>query len=1020
MYEPHSKNAAKHGALLRRLAKLTAASITATALAPAAYAQLPANQLPTGKQITQPLLGTTQDVGSLPVNIVLTPDGKYAIASDMGFREYLTCLNTAANPANGTVAGQLAQPITAPAPQPTDGTVPGPPTSKSLAAYGQAYGGSNGLYYGLAVAANTGGGYTVYAAQGTNHTIAIATVGTDGSITKGATITMKPGEAPAGLSLDSSGKLYVAVNTNNTGGLRQLISPGYMVVYDTTNPAITTSKPAPEVSRVAFNGPMDTFGTYTAPSNTSFRAGRAAPFTPTNFPYAIAALSNGSKVYVGSQRDGGIFSINMANPAKPVTSFIPTGSHPVSLLLNKAQTLLYVANAQDDSISQITTANDTVAQTISLRPAQAANIPGVTPTGLALSSDEKTLYATVADMNAVAVVGLTGTANATVSGYIPTGWYPSSVAYVAATANTPASLLVANAKGSNTSHVLDTQGSLLPGNGMPAPGNPNPGHIEDVQPAPASGFEDTYYAETIIEGNVQNIPVPTDAATLANDTGTVLANNNLGMSSAGDTLAAIGLKGSKSIQHVIYIVKENRTYDQILGDEPNGNGSSSLTLFPKTVTPNLHGLAERFILLDNFYDCAEVSGDGWNWSTNGIGNEFVIKNVPYQYSSRGRSYDFEGQVNNGIAAGFPASAVPGGSTVFPNGQAAFPDTSTPASGYIWDAAARAGLTFRNYGFFTSSGVANQIPDNYPTEKGLQPGGHYTGGVLNPSISGQTDLDFRKFDTNYADSDAPITGGMATTYPLTSYGQFNEPNRFAEWNREFQLMLAAAPNGASVPNLMTIKLMSDHTAGFSTGKPTPTAHVSDNDYGVAEVVQAVRNSAIWNSTAIFVIEDDAQNGPDHVDCHRSTCYVISPYVKKSVVDHSFHNTDSVLHSIELLLGASPLSQYDAFAPTFGADFATTPVNNDPFVAVLPPSSDIYQTASAAFLKANPQYIHLAKLSDKMNFSQEDLVPSALLNQIIWQSVKGFGSKMPAPAHHVFLARPIAKGSKAAKTTVKDSD
>ncbi len=971
---------------------------SARAAAGAAPTGLNATQLVTGKQITPQGTGT-QNVGSLPMNMVLTPDGKYALVSDMGFREYLTCLNTS--------TGLLAQPITSTPPVPTDGTVAGPPVSKSLIAFGAPYSNRVGLYYGLAVKSNSDGTYTAYAAQGQNATIAVITVAADGSLSQSGTIKMQSGDFPAGLSLDSNGLLYVAVNVSSTSSL---FTPSSLVVYNTAS-AVGTAGAAPEVSRVLFNTGIDNLGTYNAPSNNSTRPGPSLPFTPPSYAYAVSALPDGSKVYATSQRDGGIYSISLTNGVASAPKFIKTGtqpvvlaavpgaivggSHPVSFAYDSVAKKLYVANAQDDSISIVSTVTDTVTGTVSLRPAGAANVPGVTPTGLTLSADAKTLYATLGDMNAVAVVD---TASTSVTGAIPVGWYPTAVA-VGSSGN----LLVANAKGTSSA-------------------NPNPGHVKTT-PASPNEFEDTYYDLSIIEGNVLNVPIPSTAA-LAADTAQVMANN-VGASTANDMLTQIGLAGSKQIKHVIYIVKENRTYDQVLGDVQtvNGqsvNGEADLAVFGQKVSPNLHALASQFVWLDNFYDASEVSPDGWNWASSAMANEYTTKNVPYNYSQRGRQYDFEGQNNGYIVGGFPANSPEGVaySKLFPKGAAPITDVATEPGGFIWDAVESGGLSFRNYGFFTSTGAKNQVPDNYPGELGLTPGGHYTGGLLSRSANGYTDIDFRKFDTDYADSDAPTTGGNNAPYPRAVYGKFNSPNRFQEWNREFQGMLTSAQNDGSnydkyVPSLMTVKLMSDHTAGYSTGKATPAAHVADNDYGVTELVKAVSQSPIWNSTAIFVIEDDAQDGPDHVDCHRSTCYVISPYVKPNTVDHTFHNSASVVKSIGLLLGVGPLNQNDAYAPSFGPDFQATP--SGATIALLPEDmGTVTQTASAAFLKKHPEFLKLAKLSDKMDFSKEDLVPEQVLNQIIWQSVKGVGSPMPAPRHGVI---PVAVSAQSAKKSVK---
>ena len=295
-----------------------------------------------------------------------------------------------------------------------------------------------------------------------------------------------------------------------------------------------------------------------------------------------------------------------------------------------------------------------------------------------------------------------------------------------------------------------------------------------------------------------------------------------------------------------------------------------------------------------------------------------------------------------------------------------------------------------------------------------------------SHQGTSDVNFREFDTAYADSDAPSQ--MGSPYPKPVFGQYDAPSRFSEWNREFQLMLQqgqadnagnpASPVDKYVPQFMTVRLMHDHTQGVSAGKHTPTAEVADNDYGVAQLVQAVSQSPIWKSTAIFVIEDDAQDGPDHVDVHRSTAYVISPFIKQGSVDHTFYNTNSVMHTMELLLGLPPMTQYDAAATPI-LDFDTAPNNGSVFVPQMP-SAFITQTARIPS-KHSPLY-KLAVMTQGMDFTQEDKAPAQLLNQVIWQSVKGVGSAMPAPRHGVIpvQASKGKAGAKAAKTVARDDD
>ena len=368
-------------------------------------------------------------------------------------------------------------------------------------------------------------------------------------------------------------------------------------------------------------------------------------------------------------------------------------------------------------------------------------------------------------------------------------------------------------------------------------------------------------------------------------------------------------------------MKENRTYDQVLGDLPQGNGDPKRCIFGREVTPNQHALAERFVLLDNFYDSGDVSGDGWAWSTQAMANENVARNVPYQYSSRGRRYDFEGQNNDYPTGGFPAKNADGqplsDDPRFKDGAKPVPDVGAAPGGHLWDLARKHNISYRNYGFFASDGVTSGgriiLPDNYPAVAGLQPGGH--------DLEGITDVDFRRFDLDYPDSDArPMlfkqTGDDVYLTGTKAIGKHRAPSRFREWKTEFDEMLAKDPTGNAVPAFMTVRFCTDHTAGMSAGKHTPRSMVADNDYAVGQLVDAISHSPIWKNTAIFIIEDDAQNGPDHVDIHRSTCYVVSPYIKAKSIDHSFQNTVSVIKTMELLLNLPPMCQFDAAAADLG--------------------------------------------------------------------------------------------------------
>jgi hypothetical protein len=282
------------------------------------------------------------------------------------------------------------------------------------------------------------------------------------------------------------------------------------------------------------------------------------------------------------------------------------------------------------------------------------------------------------------------------------------------------------------------------------------------------------------------------------------------------------------------------------------------------------------------------------------------------------------------------------------------------------------------------------------------------------------MDFPNFNLDFPDSDAPKiyfekTGDPNCQYLIPGYGKYNVPSRFSEWNREFQQMLSKDPSGGAVPAMMFVRMPHDHTQGMASRKHTPASEVADDDCGVGELVDAISHSAIWESTAIFVIEDDAQNGPDHVDCHRTTAFIISPWIKSGSVDHHFCNTDSMLKTMELLLGLAPMSQYDALALPI-LDWDTKPSNAEPYTAILPAKEIIAQinpraTRATTQASANPLN-DLAAASDKMDFTHADAAPADELNQIIWKSVHGPDSQMPAPKNS--LVSPVRKGpAKAAK-------
>src|SRR5579875_161743 len=863
-----------------------------------------AQQLPNGRMLS-PSLYTTP-VGNVPVNLAISPDGRYALCTCIGHESGLWCLRLS----DGRIVSHLAFPNTSPHPS------------------------TYGLYYGLAIAPNN----TLYLSEGCNSAIAEVKLKSDGSLSLVKTLAMPvKGDVPAGMALDQRGYLYVAVNMFwGQRDPRLMLNPGQLAIYN--------------------------LQTHQWVSTTNLNAKLS------NFPLAVAVTPQGDRVFVSSERDSAVYVFNASRPTHPtLQKKVITGNHPDALCLNRKATRCYVANAHRDTISVLDVPSCRVLATISLRPESLRGLPGVTPTGLALSLDEKTLYATLADLDAVAVIS---TRTNRLLGLIPTGWYPTSLAV----SPHGKSLFVANGMGNQAQ-------------------NPNPLQIAGRPDA------DTYYILNLIHGSVQTIPLPNSLTTL---TRTVLDKAHIPSKPPnGNPLAAIGLRAGK-IKHVIYVIKENRTYDQVLGDLPNGNGDPNLCLFGTEITPNMHALAERFVLLDNFYCCGEVSGSGWTWSTQGMSNEYVQRNVPYTYSGRGRLYDYEGQNNGYLVGGHPALGPDGKplpDLLFPKGANPIPDVAGIPTGRIWDRVRQAGLSYRNYGFFLSEGLnlpgfGQVLPDNYPDETGLQPPGH--------DLAGKTDDDFRRFDLDYPDSDAPEiwyerTHDPNCLYPERAYGKYAMPSRIAEWKREFHEMLVKDPSGNAVPAFITIRLMMDHTAGLRSGAHSPASDVADNDYAVGELVETISHSPIWKSTAIFVIEDDAQDGPDHVDAHRSPCLAISPWIKAHSEDHRFYNTDSVLRTIELLLGLKPMSEYDALASPI-LDWDTAPNNDAPYTALLPPKRIIAEhNPSKSALKPGSVLYRLVAEADHLDFSHADAAPAQRLNRMIWVSVRGPHSPMPPPRY-----------------------
>ena len=729
------------------------------------------------------------------------------------------------------------------------------------------------------------------------------------------------------------------------------------------------------------------------------------------YPYDVRVLSNGnkvSKIYVSLWGDGSIAVVN-PNLRNRVT-YIKVDRHPTLILFNNVRTRMYVVNSDADSVSVIDTVTDRVIERIDVRLSETAK-PGVSPEGLALSEDEQTLFVANAHANAVAVIRLAKTPTAKdrskLVGCVPTGNYASAVAIV------NNQLFIANGKGTgmeNSSNIVNETGMY--------PNMPN-----SLFPGDRYNKQGTH-PDAIVDGNFSLVNLP-DEKQLYAYTQQVMRNNGL----LGRENADIFPGGKSPFKHVIYVIRENRTYDQVFGDiTASGDGSKadgepSVAIFgagkaarspsdaPQDITPNAHALVLRFGLLDRFFVNAEASPDGHNWSTAAFSNDYIDKAFRWNYSRRGRSYEFEGfnrlpeyyppenqprvtlppvfdlPVTAETLAAYEKKYVP-----YLNGGR---DIGEPESLYLWDAAKRAGLTYRTYGEYAvsiSEGRVKEVNEQklkqYPD---VTPG--LTAFATKKSLEGHFAPQARNFDLLTPDAIttdsyvAALKSGGKTDPAITidnANPAFRGTSRFGAWRDEFRAFVAdlQAGRGDSLPNLTILRLSNDHTAGLGKGRPTPQFYVADNDYAVGRVVEEVSKSPYWKDTAIFVVEDDAQDGPDHVDAHRSPGLVISAYNRPGSLLHEFHSTVSLIRTLELCIGLEPMNFFDSNAVPI--DIFTDKPDLRPFSAVLPVVALDNLMVPERPTRAMLEYM---RLTSEQDLAHADMANPRELNEIIWYSVRG---------------------------------
>ena len=585
---------------------------------------------------------------------------------------------------------------------------------------------------------------------------------------------------------------------------------------------------------------------------------------------------------------------------------IRVARHPSALLLNTDGSRLFVASGSTDKVSVLDTRGQRIIATLN-DASPAATGEGSTPNALALSPDGTRLFVAEADNNAVAVFDLSAstsaasgaTGNDALTGRIPVGWYPSSVVADGS------DLIVVNGKGRGTA----------PNVGHWQPGQHMPGHTRD-------------YTLGQINGTLTIVPV-------ARVSRVELDGFSNRVASANGWNSAQREKKYPPFEHVIYIIKENRTYDQVFGDLRQADGDTSLVFFPRSVSPNHHALAERFGIFDRFFVNAEVSPDGHNWSMAAYVADYVEKTVPSNYSSRGRTYDYQGTNRNKIPD---------------------EDVSEPSSGYLWNLAKRAGITYRDYGEFVDE------PDEAPGQK----------------------------TPTYIPTKAALVGHTNNAYSGFNL-QITDQARTDIWLKEFQEFVRAG----KLPALEIMTLPNDHTAGARAGSPTPRAYMADNDLALGRIIEALSKSPFWKSTVVFVLEDDAQDGPDHVDSHRSPLLVISPY-NRGKVFHRFANTTDVVATIEDILGLGRMSQFDHYGRPLREMWEATP-DLTPYTPLV---------SSIPLDEKNPARGALAEASKKLTLEKEDTSPDDLFNHILWGAIKG-DKPYPGPTRMSALEAKVSR-------------
>jgi DNA-binding beta-propeller fold protein YncE len=875
--------------------------------------------LPTSKTLTVPVPGLIGRTNSYPATIAISPDGRYAAVLNQGYgteqsevRQSLAILDLSNNQLRDIPDDRL------------------PGDEKSTV---QSY------FIGLAF---SGDGKHLYASMASTSQSGIAVYGfAQGQVTPERFITIPPQRL-------AQGKKLTFDTDKNPHGTAPPYPAGLAVLNSAQGERLLVA-----------NNLSDNVVLLDAASGRILQSFdvSVSKYVPAAYPYTVVANHAGTKAWVSLWNDSAVAELDIEKgkvrrrielwrPPDPVAP----GTHPTAMLLNRSEDILYVAMANAS-----TTETDGIAAVelkkkgLPLRIYRVSNdnAPGAASTAIALSTDEKFLYAAVASLNAVAVFETKPNAqlsktNGTPIGFIPTEWYPSALA------SAGTDLLIASAKGESSgpnNMEAAVQTGLHP--------NPHP------------------YIATLIGGSIQRLSRVEIDRNLTVYTREVEENNLVHVDPAKIAFAG----GRNPIRHVIYILKENRTYDQIFGDLGAGNGDPSLTMYGSDITPNEHKLALQFGVLDNFYDSGDVSANGHLWSDASATSDYIEKIWPIIYRGSKRPEDFGNPLDQGLSL-----------------------MDDPGTGFLWDNLGKHNFTYRIYGEMLDLTWCRDEKVSSPREGKPSPasaaclsaeikkGEPLPSNVGNPR-GGPSPWPWavprlrnarpsREAQRDHID---PLYPDFAIDYP--------DQLRADEFLREFDEFVEARGSAKELPQFIQLYLPNDHTGGTRAGRPTPQASVADNDLAVGRVVDAVSHSPYWDDTAIFVVEDDAQDGADHVDAHRSIALVISKYSPHSnvpFIDHHFYTTVSMVHTMEKLLGLPPMNLFDAHAPLLAPLFAG-PGTQPPYEA------DDKNLRSGLLYLMNDKKAPGAKKSAAMNFSRPDAVNTQELNAILWQNAKGSAAR-----------------------------